>query len=181
MYIAELVSILDYSNNKSSFDNLEEEDSLDIIRIENENIYCHRLLYEDGKKTNDNVCTYNILNDCDKYRNLILDRCKDITSVTVFGYCDESLIQMVSEIQLADIFRILPRGNDVFAKLGKNIIYHGIDEGFNELKEMHEKLGMIINRNIYYKLSDITEDEVREYSENFGEAIKAEKEENIWI
>ncbi len=170
-YMGELIALIEYVIEKQQLDYRENEYVSDQIRIENEEIYCHRLCYEEDKEIENYAYPYIVLNDCDKLRRLILEKSQYISSIPVFSYCDERLIQIISEIQLSDLLKILP-DNNPFSSLGKNITYFGIGKGFLDFKNIYEKFKEITGYKYSFKLLGIAQEEIKEYQENFAEAIK---------
>ena len=170
-YIAELIALIEYLISKQHLDSSDTIENLDQIRIEDEEIYCHRICYEDGTEIENNTYPYNVLRDCDKLRQLIWDNCKKICAIPAFNCCGDSLIQIISEIQLSDFLRILPDNNPL-SILGKNVKYHGIGNGFLNFKDIHVRFQEITTCKYSFKMTEITQDELIEYQNNFAEAIK---------
>lgn len=170
-YMAELIALIEYVINKQHVAGQDAMDDLDQIRIENEEIYCHRICYEDGAEIENNECPYNVLKDCDKLRQLILDNCKKICTIPAFNCCDNSLIQIISEIQLSDFLRILPYNNPL-SILSKNVRYLGIGKGFLKFQDIHGRFQEITECKYRFKMTEITQDELIEYQNNFVEAMK---------
>lgn len=170
-YMAELIALIEYVISKQHINDLETICDSDKIRIENEEIYCHRICYEDGNEIENNAYPYNVIKDCDKLRQLILEQCQRICSVPAFNCCDDSLIQIISEIQLSDLLRILPE-NKPLSKLGENIRYHGIGKGFLNFKDVYRRFQEITACKYIFKMTEMTQEELEEYQKNFEEAIK---------
>lgn len=170
-YMAELIALIEYVISKQHVNDLETIYDSDQIRIENEEIYCHRICYEDGNEIENNEYPYNVIKDCDKLRQLILEQCQRICSVPAFNCCDDNLIQIISEIQLSDLLRILPE-NKSLSKLGENIRYHGIGKGFLNFKDVHRRFQEITACKYSFKMTEMTQEELKEYQKNFEEAIK---------
>ena len=170
-YMAELIALIEYVISKQHIDDLETIYDSDQIRIEDEEIYCHRICYEDCAEIENNAYSYNVIKDCDRLRQRILDQCQKICSVPAFNCCGDSLIQMISEIQLSDLLRILPDNNPLL-KLGENIRYHGIGKGFLNFKDVNRRFQEITSCKYCFKMIEFTQDDLREYQKNFVEAMK---------
>lgn len=170
-YMAELIALIEYVISKQHVNNLETIYDSDQIRIENEELYCHRICYEDGNEIENNEYPYNVIKDCDKLRQLIIEQCQRICSVPAFNCCDDSLIQIISEIQLSDLLRILPI-NKSLSKLGENIRYHGIGKGFLDFKDVHRRFQEFTACKYSFKITEITQEEWKEYQKDFEEKIK---------
>lgn len=171
LYMSELVAIMEYVITKDFLNNSEDFYNSDKIKIESEEIYCHRICYEEGIEIENCGCTYNVLKDCDKFRRLILDKCQLISSIPVFSYADAEVIQIISEIQLSDLLKLLPRDNP-FSYLGENIVYHGIGQAFLNFKNMSNRIKKITGNKCSYKLLEITSEELKTYQRNFVEALE---------
>lgn len=171
LYMSELIAIIEFVITKDFADDFESDYTSDKIRIEPEEIYCHRVCYEAGKEIQNCACAYNVLKDCDKFRQLILGKCQIINTTQVLRYADDEVIRIVSEIQLSDLLKILPEDTP-FSYLEKNIVYHGIGQAFSDFKNISNRLKKITETKCFYKLLNITSEEMKSYQQNFVEALK---------
>ncbi len=101
-----------------------------------------------------------------------MEKCQSICSAPIFHHCDDSLIRIISEIQLSDLLRILPDSTYPILSLSKDIKYHGIGKSFFDFKDVYTRFQRVTDCKYSFKLSEITQDDLKEYQKNFAEAIK---------
>ena len=162
LYMSELIAIMEYVITKDLTDDSESVYASDKIKIEAEEIYCHRVCYEEGNEIENCACAYNVLKDCDKFRKLILGKCQLICATHALRYVDDEVIQIISEIQLSELLKILPEDTP-FSYMGKNIVYHGIGQAFLDFKKIHNRFKKITGNKCFYKLLSITSGEMQTY------------------
>ena len=118
----------------------------------------------------------NLLKDCDKYRTLILDICNQISSIPSFSYCDTKIINIISEIQLSEILRILPHPNDFLLKLNLDITHLEFGNEYQKLSSLKKTLGYYVNPRLDCKMIEITPEEIQNWKQTQADALKQNPE-----
>ena len=106
------------------------------------------------------IFPYNILEDSNKYKTLILNTCNEISCSPNFSYCDAQIIHIISEIQLSTLWQILPKQNDSFLKIDfSERSYIGLGKGYQQLVLCHKKLAKFVEERFSYEIIDTTYEE----------------------
>ena len=156
LYLSEFLSMIDYSAELANT-----SDNLNEVVFSNEIVYCKRTTIKDGVEQATITYSYNLLKDCNKYKNLILDSARSLSGVLSFSYCDSEIIDVISEIQLIDLFQIIPPANEYYLNT-QNIAPAciGTNEDCKKLKSLKDKLGKHISVRLDYQYHSISEDEL---------------------
>lgn len=121
-YISELLAMIEYSAKLQGLDRTEKNENFDELQFESSTIFCKKRSVINGADKGASVHFYNLLIDCDKYRNLILTTCKDIAGTPNFSNCDEEIVCIISEIQLSQMLQMLLKPDDPMLKIYRQII-----------------------------------------------------------
>lgn len=165
LYLSEFLSMIDYSAELANT-----SDNLNEVVFSNEIVNCKRTTIKDGVEQATITYSYNLLKDCNKYKNLILDSARSLSGVLSFSYCDSEIIDVVSEIQLIDLFQSIPPANE-FYLTAKNIAptCMSTNEDCKKLKHLKDKLGKHISVRLDYQYHSISEDEL---AQSMDEQVK---------
>lgn len=165
LYLSEFLSMIDYSAELANT-----SDNLNEVVFSNEIVNCKRTTIKDGVEQATITYSYNLLKDCNKYKNLILDSARSLSGVLSFSYCDSEIIDVVSEIQLIDLFQSIPPANE-FYLTAKNIAptCMSTNEDCKKLKSLKDKLGKHISVRLDYQYHSISEDEL---AQSMDEQVK---------
>jgi len=165
LYLSEFLSMIDYSAELANT-----SDNLNEVVFSNEIVNCKRTTIKDGVEQATITYSYNLLKDCNKYKNLILDSARSLSGVLSFSYCDSEIIDVVSEIQLIDLFQSIPPANE-FYLTAKNIAptCMSTNEDCKKLKRLKDKLGKHISVRLDYQYHSISEDEL---AQSMDEQVK---------
>ena len=165
LYLSEFLSMIDYSAELANT-----SDNLNEVVFSNEIVNCKRTTIKDGTEQSTITYSYNLLKDCNKYKNLILDSARSLSGVLSFSYCDSEIIDVVSEIQLIDLFQSIPPANE-FYLTAKNIAptCMSTNEDCKKLKSLKDKLGKHISVRLDYQYHSISEDEL---AQSMDEQVK---------
>ena len=136
-------------------------DNLNEVVFSNETVNCKRTTIKDGVEQSTITYSYNLLKDCNKYKDLILDSARNLSGVLSFSYCDSEIIDVVSEIQLIDLFQSIPPANEFYFAT-KNIAPTCISTNADckKLKILKDKLGEHISVRLDSQYHNISEDEL---------------------
>lgn len=165
LYLSEFLSMIDYSAELANT-----SDNLNEVVFSNEIVNCKRTTIKNGVEQATITYSYNLLKDCNKYKNLILDSARSLSGVLSFSYCDSEIIDVVSEIQLIDLFQSIPPANE-FYLTAKNIAptCMSTNEDCKKLKSLKDKLGKHISIRLDYQYHSISEDEL---AQSMDEQVK---------
>ena len=158
LYLSEFLSMIEYSAEIT-----DTADNLNGVVFSNEIVNCKQTTFKDGIEQSTIAYSYTLLKDCNKYKTLIFDTARSLSGVLSFSYCDSEIIDVVSEIQLIDLFQTLPPANDFYFN-SKNIAprCESTNADCEKLKYLKEKLGRHISVRWDYKNHNISENELAE-------------------
>ena len=90
-----------------------------------------------------------------------MDSARSLSSVLSFSHCDSEIIDVISEIQLLDLFQSIPPVNEYYLNT-QNIAPAciGTNEDCKKLKGLKDKLGKHISVRWDYQNSNISEEEL---------------------
>ena len=165
LYLSEFLSMIEYSAEIT-----DTADNLNEVVFSNEIVNCKQTTFKDGIEQSTITYSYTLLKDCNKYKTLILDSARNLSSVLSFSYCDSEIIDVVSEIQLIDLFQTIPPVNEFYLNT-KNIAptCMSTNEDCKKLKILKDKLGKHISVRWDYQNHSISEDEL---AESMDEQVK---------
>lgn len=176
LYISELLAMIEYTAKQEKLWQTGNNDELDNLPIKDRTILCKRTTFKNGQNSGTGAHSYNILKDFDKYRELILNICNEITSVPSFSYCDPQLVHIISEIELSELLRMLPRSNDILTRLDLNVSYVGLGKGFQALLEVKNELTNFVETRLDYQMIDISQEEIQKWQQQNAEALEQHPE-----
>ena len=160
-YLSEFLSMIDYSAEIANT-----SDNLDEVVFNNEMVNCKHTTLKNGIEHSTITYSYTLLKDCNKYKDVILDSARSLSGVLSFSYCDSEIIDVISEIQLIDLFQIIPPANEYYLNT-QNIAPAciGTNEDCKKLKSLKDKLGKHISIRWDYQNHSISEEELAESME----------------
>lgn len=171
LYISELLAMIEYTAKQEKLGQTGNNDELDNMPIQDRTILCKQTTFKNGKAKGTCVHSYNILKDFDKYRRLILNICNEITSVPCFSYCDPQLVHIISEIELSELLRMLPKSDNQFTQLDLNVSYVGLGKGYQALKEVKSKLEKFVETRLDCQMIDISQEEIQKWQQQNIETL----------
>lgn len=177
LYMSELLAMIKFAAEREHIFSTENIEDMDNLHIKDTTILCNKLTIKNDTQSGTCVNPYNLLKDCDKYRNLIKNICSEISCTPSFSYCDTHIIHIISEIQLADLLQILPESND-FLQQFKNIdiTYFGLGKGYNQFIEIKKRLAPFVDTRLDYEMTDISEAEIQVWNEKQAEYFREHPE-----
>lgn len=159
LYISEFLSRIEYSAKQESL-LTGNPDDMDKLNIQNKTILCKQKIFINEQENSAIIFPYNILEDSNKYKTLILNTCNEISCSPNFSYCDAQIIHIISEIQLSTLWQILPKQNDSFLKIDfSERSYIGLGKGYQQLVLCHKKLAKFVEERFSYEIIDTTYEE----------------------
>lgn len=159
LYISEFLSRIEYSAKQESL-LTGNPDDMDKLNIQNKTILCKQKIFINEQENSAIIFPYNILEDSNKYKTLILNTCNEISCSPNFSYCDAQIIHIISEIQLSTLWHILPKQNDSFLKIDfSERSYIGLGKGYQQLVLCHKKLAKFVEERFSYEINDTTYEE----------------------
>ena len=159
LYISEFLSRIEYSAKQESL-LTGNPDDMDKLNIQNKTILCKQKIFINEQENSAIIFLYNILEDSNKYKTLILNTCNEISCSPNFSYCDAQIIHIISEIQLSTLWQILPKQNDSFLKIDfSERSYIGLGKGYQQLVLCHKKLAKFVEKRFSYEIIDTTYEE----------------------
>lgn len=164
-YLSEFLSMIDFSAEIANT-----SDNLDEVVFNNEVVNCKQTTFKNGEEHSTITYSYTLLKDCNKYKDLILESARSLSGVLSFSYCDSEIIDVVSQIQLIDLFQTIPPANE-FYLTNKNIAptCMSTNEDCKKLRSLKEDLGRHISIRWDYQYHGISEDEL---TESMDEQVK---------
>ena len=101
-----------------------------------------------------------------------MDSARSLSSVLSFSYCDSEIIDVISEIQLIDLFQSIPPVNEFYLTT-KNIAptCMSANEDCKKLKSLKDKLGKHISIRWDYQNHSISEEELAESMEEQAKTL----------
>ena len=120
--------------------------------------------YKNEAENGSTPYSYNLLKDCNNFRTAIMNTCSEISCTPSFSYCDKQVIHIISEIQLSELLRILPKPNDFLLKFDfADILYMGLGKGYEQLVSIYKKLADLVDTRLSCQMLDISNDEIDEW------------------
>ena len=108
---------------------------------------------------------------------VILNICNEISGTPSFSYCDTQVIHIISEIQLSELLRILPKPNDFLLQFDfADVSYLGLGEGYQQLLSIYKELAVFVDTRHGYEMIDISKEEIQEWQEEQVESLKEHPE-----
>ena len=90
---------------------------------------------------------------------------------------DKQVIHIISEIQLSELLRMLPKPNDFLLKFDfADISYIGLGKGYEQLVSIYEKLADFVDTRHAYQMVDISNDEIDEWQKDQAESLQKHPE-----
>lgn len=173
LYISELLARIEYEAKKNGVFQTGNIDDMDQLPITETTMYCREIRQRNGEESWSGIISYNLFESCHSYRTLILDTCTTISYTPSFLYCDEQLIDIISEIKLNRLLEMLPQPDDILHEAGVTPINMGVGEGYQKLKEAYEKLQQHTDIVFECALEDVSPKEVDEYLKKNMELLKS--------
>ena len=176
LYINELLGMIRYSGEKQGLLYEDEYDRLDDLQFEATTVYCNKTAVINGEATEKAVYFYSLREDCDKYRTLIIDTCRDISGTPSFQYCPSAILHIISELQLSELLRAIPDPNSLVLKANFHISRLGFGNDYIQLENIRDQLKNFVEKRYDYVYSDITKEEYEAWKTSNYEALKAHPE-----
>ena len=176
LYISELLAMIEFSAKNEKIWETGKIENLDRLKFQDREVLCKRKSFKNSEENGTAPYSYNLLKDCDKYRTLILDICNQISSIPSFSYCDTKIINIISEIQLSEILRILPHPNDFLLKLNLDITHLEFGNEYQKLSSLKKTLGYYVNPRLDCKMIEITPEEIQNWKQTQADALKQNPE-----
>ena len=178
LYISELLAMIEYSAKQENIFQTANPDVMDKLNIQNKPVLCKQKTFKNEQECgNPAYYSYNLLKDCDKYKTLILNTCREISSAPSFSYCDKQIIDIISKIQLSGLFHILPEPTDFFVKF--NFVATqclGLGKEYSNLVLIQKELATFVETRYAYEFVDISNDEIKRWNEEQAEAFRKHPE-----
>ena len=150
---------------------------MDKLSIRDKVIYCKRRSFKNDVENGTAPHSYNLLKDCNKYRTLILDTCGAISCTPSFSYCDKQVIHIISEIQLSELLRMLPKLDDLMLQLDfLDITYIGLGKGYQHLKSVCNELSSFVDPRLGCEMIDISPQEIETWQKHQADILKQRPE-----
>lgn len=160
LYISKLTAMIDYSAQQQGLNVDADCKQLDKLRFEDVPVYCKEKTFVDGAERGSTPSEYNLLKDCNKYRKLILTSCQSISVTPSFSYCDEDIINMISQIQLNEFLSALPTPDDMTLKVKMPISHFDLGKKYLAFVKLKESLSSLVDTRHEYLMNDISEEEI---------------------
>lgn len=175
-YLDELLAMIRYSAELQKILPSNDITKLDKLIIKDKEIYCKMRKLKDGKDIGVVKYSYNLLTDVDRYRNLILKSCCNITSTHSLSYCDSSLIHTISEIQLSELLKTFPGPNDVLLGYNIDVTYFGLGESYQKLLFLKEKLLSFLDEKTVCVIDNVSSEEINSWTETQAKVFEENPE-----
>lgn len=177
LYISELLAMIEYSAKQESLLQTGNIADMDNLNIRDKVIFCKRKSFKNEGENGTTAHSYNLLKDCNKYRTLILDTCSAISCTPSFSYCDTQVIHIISEIQLSELLRMLPKPDDFMLQFKfADIVYMGLGQGYQHLKSVYNELSSFVDPRLGCEMIDISPEEIDTWHKQQVETIKQRPE-----
>lgn len=170
LYLSELISIIDFASKEQNINYKDNYEALDSIAIERKTFICNRKEYTDDNAPQIVTLSFDLLNECHKLRNLILNTCYDISRIPSLASCSEEIINILSELQLIEALRLLPNPTDHASHFLFKISGFGSD--YLQLKKVCEKMLPYIERKHVYEYSKASPEEIKEWNKTQEDFFK---------
>ena len=172
LYISELLAMIEFVARKEKIFQTGNIDDMDKLHIKDKIIICKQKTFNNEVESGTSPYSYNLLKDCDKFRSLIINTCSEISCTPSFSYCDKQVIHIISEIQLSELLRILPKPNDFLLKFDfADMLYMGLGKGYEHLVSIYEKLAVFVDTRHACQMVDISNDEIEQWQKDQAESL----------
>lgn len=177
LYISELLAMIEYSAKQEKLLQTGNIADMDNLNIRDKVVLCKRRSFKNEVENGTAPHSYNLLKDCNQYRTLILDTCGAISCTPSFSYCDTQVIHIISEIQLSELLRMLPKPDDFMLQFEfADIAYMGLGEGYQHLKSVCNKLSSFVDPRLGCEMIDISPQEIDAWQKRQTETLKERPE-----
>ena len=172
LYIGELLAMIEFAAKKEKIFQTGNIDDMDKLHFKDKIIICKQKKYKNEAENGSTPYSYNLLKDCNNFRTAIMNTCSEISCTPSFSYCDKQVIHIISEIQLSELLRILPKPNDFLLKFDfADILYMGLGKGYEQLVSIHKKLADLVDTRLSCQMLDISNDEIDEWQKKSSRII----------
>lgn len=177
LYISELLAMIEYSAKQENLSQSGNIADMDNLNIRDKVVFCKKRSFKNEVENGTAPHSYNLLKDCNKYRTLILDTCGAISCTPSFSYCDTQVIHIISEIQLSELLRMLPKPDDFMLQFDfANIVYMGLGEGYQHLKSVCNELSSFVDPRLGCEMIEISQQEIDTWQNQQAETLKQRPE-----
>ena len=166
LYMSEIIAMIEYSMEQQGIVLAEDYTPLDDLQFNNTTTFCKKMTLKNGLESGTTPYSYVLPDDCKKYRTLVLNVCRDITGASSFSYCDFSVIQIMSTIQLSELLRIIGTIDDLELQSKYPISHINFGNGYKDFLQIHKSLESVIETKFQYKMIDISDQEKSEWIAN---------------
>ena len=177
LYISELLAMIKYAAEQEKLLQTGKPEDMDKLHFKNKVILCKQKSFKNEVENGTTPYSFDLLKDCDNFRTLILNICNEISGTPSFSYCDTQVIHIISEIQLSELLRILPKPNDFLLQIDfADVSYLGLGEGYQQLLSIYKELAVFVDTRHGYEMIDISKEEIQEWQEEQVESLKEHPE-----
>lgn len=177
LYIGELLAMIKYAAEQEKLLQTGKLEDMDKLHFKNKVILCKQKSFKNEVENGTTPYSFDLLKDCDNFRTLILNICNEISGTPSFSYCDTQVIHIISEIQLSELLRILPKPNDFLLQFDfADVSYLGLGEGYQQLLSIYKELAVFVDTRHSYEMIDISKEEIQEWQEEQVESLKEHPE-----
>lgn len=177
LYIGELLAMIKYAAEQEKLLQTGKPEDMDKLHFKNKVILCKQKSFKNEVENGTTPYSFDLLKDCDNFRTLILNICNEISGTPSFSYCDTQVIHIISEIQLSELLRILPKPNDFLLQFDfADVSYLGLGEGYQQLLSIYKELAVFVDTRHGYEMIDISKEEIQEWQEEQVESLKEHPE-----
>ena len=173
LYIAEFLAMLRYAAMKNTNDKNFTSNALNNLPFQKNIDYpCKKrtIRNNDNSSTHMQPTSFNLVFQCNKYRDLILKNCQNLCSTPFFSFCDSGIIELISQIQLLGIFRMLPTPDVPIFKYKTRPTYF-IGNDFFKLEEILTKLDTYALVTYRVEYESISDEEFEDYKREIQEYL----------
>lgn len=172
LYISEFLAMIKYAAIQEKLFHTGNPEDMDNLHFKNNIILCKQKSFKNEVENGTTPYSFDLLKDCDNYRNLILNTCKEISGTPSFSYCDTKVIHIISEIQLSELLRILPKPNDFLLQFDfSDVSYLGLGEGYQQLHSIYKELAPFVDTRYSYEIIDISNEEIQKWEKEQAESL----------
>ena len=177
LYISELLAMIEYSAKQENLLQTGNIADMDNLNIRDKVVFCKKRSFKNRVENGTAPHSYNLLKDCNKYRTLILDTCGAISCTPSFSYCDTQVIHIISEIQLSELLRMLPKPDDFMLQFDfVDTTYLGLGEGYQHLRSVCNELSSFVDPRLGCEMIDISPQETDAWQKWQAETLKQRPE-----
>ena len=177
LYISELLAMIKYAAEQEKLFQTGKVEDMDKLHFKNKVIPCKQKSFKNEVENGTTPYSFNLLKDCDHFRTLILNICSEISGTPSFSYCDTQVVHIISEIQLSELLRILPKSNDFLLQFDfVDVSYLGLGVGYQQFLSIYKDLARFVETRHSYEMIDISKEELKKWQEEQEESIKEHPE-----